>query len=141
MPPHRRRRAGGEAGTGLIGSVAGLLVFLALLLFAVQTLIALYTRSVVTDAAHQAVRSVAGARVDHSDPVAVAEARRRAEVEVRQLLGGAGDDVQLDWSASTPDTVALTVRAEPPSFLWSALRSPWRGLVERTVRAQVEQVR
>jgi Flp pilus assembly protein TadG len=137
----RARGDGGDAGTGLIGSVAGLLVFLALLLFAVQTLVALYTRSVVTDAAHEGVRRVAGARVDHADPSAVAAAQRDAEVEVRRLLGRAGRDVELDWSATTPDTIALTVRVEPPSFLWSALRSPWRGLVERTVTARVERVR
>jgi Flp pilus assembly protein TadG len=127
-----------DACAGLISTIAGVLVFLAFLLFVVQTLLALYTRSMVTDAAHEAVRRTAGARVDHDDPVAVEAARQDAEAEARQLLGRFGDQVDLDWSASTGDTVALTVRAEPPSFLWDALRGPWSGIVERTVTARIE---
>lgn len=130
-----------DRGVGLIGTISALLVFLALLLFAVQTLVGLYTRSVVTDAAHEGARLVAGARVDHSNPGAVAEARGRAEAEVRRLLGRFGDTVELDWSASTPDTVALRVRAHPPGFLWAALRGPGSALVERTVRVRVETLR
>lgn len=130
-----------DAGTGLIGSVAGLLVVLALLLLAVQTLVGLYARSVVTDAAHEGARAVAGARVDHGDPVAETNAREQAEAKVRSLLGRFGDRVELDWSDSTPDTVALTVRARPPGFLWDALRGPGTALVERTARARVEELR
>ncbi|HEY6531936.1 MAG TPA: hypothetical protein VIY72_06510, partial [Acidimicrobiales bacterium] len=107
----------------------------------VQTLLALYTRSVVTDAAHEAVRRAAGARVDHEDPIAVAAARSDAEAEARRLLGRFGDEVDLDWGASDGDTVSLTVSAEPPTFLWAALRGPWSGLVERTVTARVERPR
>ena len=145
---HRlRRRPSAEVerlddrGAGLISTIASVLVFLAFLLFAVQTLFALYTRSMVTDAAHEAVRRAAGARVDHADPAAVTAARADAESQARRLLGRFGDEVELDWSASTGDTVALTVRAEPPSFLWAALRGPWSGIVERTVTARVEVAR
>jgi Flp pilus assembly protein TadG len=130
-----------DGGAGLISTIAGVLVFLAFLLFVVQTLFALYTRSVVTDAAHEAVRRTAGARVDQGDPSAVEAARRDAEAEARRLLGRFVDEVELDWSASTADTVSLTVRAEPPSFLWNALRGPWSGIVERTVTARVEVLR
>lgn len=130
-----------DDGVGLIGTIAGLLVFLALLLFAVQILIGLYTRTVVTDAAHEGARWVAGARVDHRDPTAVASARRDAEAKVRSLLGRFGDGVVLDWSDSTADTVALRIRARPPGFLWSALRGPGAALVERTVHVRVEAVR
>jgi Flp pilus assembly protein TadG len=127
-----------DGGAGLISTIAGVLVFLAFLLFVVQTLFALYTRSMVTDAAHEAVRRTAGARVDHGDPAAVQAARQDAEAEARRLLGRFGDEVELDWGTSTADTVSLTVRAEPPSFLWNALRGPWSGIVERTVSARVE---
>jgi Flp pilus assembly protein TadG len=130
-----------DAGTGLIGTIAGFLVFLALMLFAVQTLLGLYTRSVVTDAAHEGARRVAGARVDQSDPVARDRARLAAETEVRRLLGHFGDGVALDWSASTDDTVALRVQARPPGFLWDALRGPGAALVERTVTVRVEENR
>ncbi|MCD9622364.1 TadE/TadG family type IV pilus assembly protein [Rhabdothermincola salaria] len=142
-PPGRAIPVGGttDRGAGLIGAISGLLVFLALLLFAVQTLVGLYTRSVVTEAAHEGARMVAGARVDHSSPGAVADARVRAEAEVRRLLGRFGDTVELDWSGSTAETVALRVRAHPPGFLWAALRGPGSALVERTVHVRVEALR
>ena len=130
-----------DIGTALISSIAGLLVFLAMLLFAVQTLIGLYTRSVVTDAAHEGARLVAGARVSQSEPAAREDARIRAEREVRRLLGRFGDDVRIDWTASTPDTVSLRVRARPPGFLWDALRGPGAALVDRTVTVRVERPR
>jgi Flp pilus assembly protein TadG len=136
-----RPARGDERGVGLIGSVAGLLVFLAFMLLAVQTLVALHARSAVTDAAYHGARAVAGARVDHTDPVATAAARVDAEAGVRDLLGRYGDTVELDWAGSTDDTVALTVRARPPSFLWDALRGPGRAIVERTVRVRVEELR
>jgi Flp pilus assembly protein TadG len=135
----RRRAATGEGGTGLIGSVAGLLVFLAMMLFAVQTLVGLYTRSVVTDAAHEGARRVAGARVEQGDPAAQQDARIAAEGEVRRLLGRFGDEVTMDWSGSTADTVALRVRATPPGFLWNTLRGPGAALVDRTVTVRIEQ--
>lgn len=136
-----RPRAAGEGGAGLIATISGLLVFLALLLLAVQTLVALHTRSVVTDAAYEGARAVAGARVDHTDPAAVADAQAAAEVKVRSLLGRFGDRVALDWSGTTTESVALTVRARPPGFLWTALRGAGSAIVERTVHVRVEELR
>ncbi len=124
-----------------MASLAGLLAFLALLLFAVQTLVALHTRSVVTDAAYEGARAVAGARVDHTDPAAVAAAQADAADTVRRLLGRFGDTVELDWSGTTTDTVSLTVRAHPPGFLWAALRGPGAALIDRTVHVRVEELR
>lgn len=137
----RPARWRGDDGAGLIATLSGLLVFLALLLLAVQTLVALHTRSAVTDAAYEGARAVAGARVDHTDPAAVAAAQADAEVKVRSLLGRFGERVQLDWSGTTADQVALTVRARPPGFLWSALRGPGAAVVDRTVHVRVEELR
>ncbi len=134
-------RCRGDLGTGLIGSVAGLLAFLALLLFSVQTLIALYTRSVVTDAAYEGARAAAGARVDHDDASSVAAARVDAEARVKRLLGRFGDRTQLDWTGSDGEVVRLRVRARPPGFLWAALRGPGAALVDRTVTVRVESLR
>src|SRR5690606_27962705 len=133
-PAPRPGRCRSDGGAGLIASLVGLLVFLALMLLAVQTLVALHTRSVVTDAAYEGARAVAGARVDHSDPAAVAGAQADAETKVRSLLGRFGERVELDWSGTTHDQVALTVRARPPGFLWAALRGPGSAIVDRTVR-------
>lgn len=141
MTPAGRPTAPVDAGTGVIGMVAGLLVFLALVLLAVQTLVALQVRSVLGEAAYEGARAVAGARVDHADAAAVVAARVAAEERVRGLLGRYGDRVSLDWSASSDDVVALTVRARPPGFLWAALRGPGERVVQRTVRVRVEVLR
>jgi Flp pilus assembly protein TadG len=131
----------GDDGTGLIGSVAALLVFLAMLLFAVQLLVALYTTSVVTSAAHEAARVAASGSVDQHDPAAVATARAHGEQRLRQLLGSFGDRVRLDWSWND-DAVELRVRADAPRFGLPGLgTSTALGHVDRTVRARVEQLR
>jgi hypothetical protein len=129
-----------EQGGGLIGTIAGLLVLLALLLFAVQSLIALFARSAVTDAAYEGARQVAGDRVIHNDFVSVIMARQHAERTVRDHLGHFGSSVALDWSGSTPDTIALTVHARPPGFLWDALRGVGPDPIIRTVHVRVERM-
>ncbi|MSW56478.1 MAG: hypothetical protein F2835_06885 [Actinobacteria bacterium] len=136
----RSHRAGSDLGAGLISTIAGLLVFLALLLFATQTLIALYARSATTSAAYEGARLVAGARTPHDVSPIPDEARSRAESTIRSQLGSFGNRIELDWSTSTWETVALTVRARPPSFLWDSLRGSGAPRIERTVRVRVEQL-
>jgi hypothetical protein len=117
-------------------------VFLAFLFFAVQLLFNLYATSVVTSAAYEGARRVAGHEVDHGDPVAVQRAQRDAELAMEDLLGGYGERATFDWSASTPDTVALRVHARNPRLLFGGLSS---GMgfdeIERTVTIRVEQAR
>lgn len=139
MTRDRALECGNDRGSGLISTIAGLLVFLALLLFATQTLIALHARSTTTSVAYQAARLVAGARTPHDQGPVPDEARSRAESIVRDQLGGFGERVDLDWSASDWDTVALTVRARPPGFLWNGLRGLGPSPIERTVRVRVER--
>ncbi len=129
-----------ERGGGLIGTIAGLLVLLALLLFAVQSLVALFARSAVTDAAYEGARQVAGDRVAHNDFVSVVLARQHAERIVRAQLGQFGSTVELDWSGSTTDTISLTVHARPPGFLWDALRGVGPDPITRTVHVRVERM-
>lgn len=135
-------RGTGDHGAGLIGSIAGLLVFLAFLLFAVQLLISLYATSTVTGAAYEGARVVAGRRVDHHDPAAVTTARAAAEQQVRSQLGRFGERVAFDWSASTTDTVALRVRADTPTLLLPGLgRAVGIGHIDRTAHVRVEEMR
>jgi len=98
------------------------------------------TRSVVTDAAFERARAVAGARVDHSDPASVTAAQADATGLVRRLLGRFGDRVEIDWSGTTAESISLTVRARPPGFLWAALRGPGAALIDRTVHVRVEEM-
>ena len=55
------RRARGERGAGLLSTVAGVVVFLVFLLFAVQLLFGLYATSTVNAVANDAATRAAGA--------------------------------------------------------------------------------
>jgi hypothetical protein len=138
--PHAPR-AVGDHGTGLIGTTAAITVFLAFLLFAVQMLFSLYTRSVVTDAAYDGARLVAGNRTVAADAPPV-DARARAEDRMRQQLGGAGRDMGFDWSQSDADTVVLRVQLDAPRFLSVDVAGPLAtDHIDRTVHVRIERDR
>lgn len=119
----------GEAGTGLIGSFAGLVVFLVLLSFATQVLLTLSATTAMSSAAYEAARVVArGGTTD------------RGEERARALLGRFAERVRFDWSASAPDTVVLRVQADAPR-LAPALTPARVGRIDRTVRIHVERWR
>ena len=124
-----------ERGTSLIGSLAGVVVFVCFLLFAVQVSYDLYATSAVTSAAFDAVRLAAGA------DGGTEAARMAAEAHAREVLGRYGDRVTFAWSR-TDDAVLLRVQATNPGFLPSMLRRPLRiDRVDRTVTARVERFR
>src|SRR5438093_12361613 len=85
-----------ERGSGPISTWIGFVVFLGMLLFAVQALLNLYATSVLTSVAYDAARQVAG-----SD--GGTDAMTGAEDRARQLLGRFGHDVVIDWSATPGD--------------------------------------
>lgn len=122
-----------ERGTGVIGTVMGTGAFLLLLLFAVQVLVGLYTRSVVGAAAYDAAKAVAGS---DGGPASRVDAERNA----RAQLGGYGAQVRFSWAGSDQDVVRLTATGPRRSFLPAALTGPaGLGDVERrvTVRREV----
>lgn len=123
-----------ERGGGVLSAWFGLVVFFALLLFAVQVLYNLYATSVVTSVSYDAARRVAAAR---GDPDAVA----RAEADARAALGSYASRVTYGWTVDA-DVVVLRVRARNPSFLLPAVAGPVAfGEVDRTVRVRVERFR
>ena len=119
-----------ERGAGPIGAVVGVTAFLALLLFAVQLVLNLYATSVVTAAAFDGARIVAG-----SDGGPAAEAE--AEAHVRELLDG--HDLDLTW-AYDGDVVALTVETDHPTSLLGGMRLPYQR-ISRTVAVRWETFR
>ena len=124
-----------ERGGGPLTAWFGLVVFLSLLLFAVQVLFNLYATSVVTSVAFDAARRVAAAEGDAT--VAVGP----AETAARQALGEYGDRVSFEWSLDG-DVVALRVLARNPSFLLPAQAGPVAfGDIDRTVRVRLERFR
>jgi hypothetical protein len=132
----------GSRGASQLGTIAGFVVFLAFMLLAVQVLLGLFHRSIVTSAAHEAARVVASRDVDQRDAAAVATARARGERRARQLLGRSGDDLELDWSDSDTDTVVLHVWATSPRVLLPGLQTQLGfDHVDRTVRVRVETLR
>jgi hypothetical protein len=128
--------ARGQRGTGLVGSVAGVTVFLSLLTVAVQILVGLYQTSVVTAVGYDAARRVA---VD-SD-VAPSEAELRAATEqARELLGTVGDDAELVWDVDeAAGVVRLRLVVPTRRFLMPAVAGVL-GLdrVDRTVTVRLE---
>lgn len=130
-----------EQGTGLLGTTAGVAVFLVLLLFAVQLLVNLYATTTVTAAGLDAARLVASKNVDHHDPGAVASARTQAEARFRSLMGEAGAQAKLSWAGDV-ETVRLRVTLESPSILPRTLGNlvAFRQ-IDRTFEVQVEELR
>jgi hypothetical protein len=123
----------------MIGTLAGVTVFLVLLLFAAQVLLNLYAASVVTAAAFDAARIVAGAE---GGP----DRQHDAEQYARSLLGGYGQDASFAWSRvdtegdGVADRVELRIVAPSPTTLLPGMagRLPFQT-VDRTVRVRIEQ--
>lgn len=139
MPITERYRD--EGGAGLVGTFAGVVVFIVFLLFAVQLLFNLYATSAVTAAGLDAARVVAGQQVDHSSAAAVQAARQRAEAKARSVLGRYGDRVSFDWSVDG-DLVRLRLRVTNPRLLLGGLdRAIGFDTIDRTVKVRVERYR
>lgn len=140
-PTSSRSSSGGEAGSGAVGTLAGVAAFLVLLLFAVHLVLNLYGSSIVTAAAFDAARLRAGGS---GEPVSETE----AEGHALELLGGYRQDgrLQLSWSYpdtdgdGAPDVVALRVVAEHPTNLFAGGRFPFQR-VDRTVTVRMERLR
>jgi hypothetical protein len=126
-----------ERGAGLLATVAGVVVFIAFLLFAVQLLFGLYATSTVNAVANDAATRAAAA---DAPPLAVIEG------QARESLGQVGDTASFGWSVDDadrdgePDTVVLQVVARPPRFIPPSIGGAI-GVdeVRRTVRVRLEE--
>lgn len=126
-----RRLADDEAGVGLISTVAGFVVFLALLFTATHLLVHLYTRSVVTAAAFDAARIASGAATP-------AGATAAAEDHVEALLGEYADDVQVQvWL--TDAEARVRVVADSPTLNWPGMSMIGADQFVRDVRVRRER--
>lgn len=139
-----RARTSSDDGAGLLSTSVGVLVFLALLLLAVQVVFALYATSTLTAAAWDAARIASGSDAAPSGDESGGtgpQPRVAAERHLRSVLGDYSERVEVTW-VDDPDDVVLHVRARHPSFLPSPLRRAM-GLdaVERTVRVRREGLR
>ena len=129
-----------ERGSGLFGMAAGLTVFLLLMLAAVQVLFNLYASTVVTSAAVDAARIVAG----YDSAGDRCAATGGAEAAFWQSLGdyGARGSADLTWDCNGHEKVSLTVAAEHPTILPRRLLGlAGLGRLRRVIEMRVEDVR
>ncbi len=131
-------RTAPDRGAGLLSSVAGVVVFLVFLLFAVQLLFGLYASSTVNAVANDAATRAASAN---------APAIELIEAEARRSLGDIGARASFRWAVEDTDgdggddTVVLEVVARPPRFIPPSIGGAI-GLdeVRHTVRVRGEEV-
>ena len=109
-------------------------VFLVLVAFAAHVMLHLYATSVVTAAAFDAARVVAGS---DGGPAAVSA----AEQDARRLLGPNGRRARFQWDLGD-ETVGLRVRMTRPGAVLPGL-GRWLGMdeLDRTVRVRLERFR
>lgn len=122
----------------MVGTSAGFLVFLLLLFAAVQILFNLYANTMVTSAAHEAARSVAGYDASGNRCAAVDD----ANALFIEALGSYGEDgyATLTWNCTDPEVVTVDISANHPTIL-PARMSGLLGLgqLERTIVVRVEE--
>jgi Flp pilus assembly protein TadG len=133
-----RRTSTAERGAGLVATLFGGLVFLLLLLFAVQVLVGLYVRSVVTAAAYDAALAVAGGGA-HGDAGGQEANVAAAEATARSRLGGIGARMAFTWQEVSSDRVVVEVHVVAPEFL--PLHLAPLAVVDRTVIVRTERFR
>lgn len=115
-----------ERGSGILSMSLGLLVFFALLVFAIQVMYNLYATSVITSLALDAARDVA-----ERDGVTPGE----AEAEFREHVGG---DVEFDIVVLA-DTVQASVTWETRALFPSINDSRAFGVLDRTFEVRIEE--
>lgn len=130
----------GDRATGVFGSAFAFTVFLIILLFTVQLLFGLYTRTTVTAVASDLAQDAA-----NEGPGAVTGERRAFyEAEARRRLGEYGDRADFDFSLvdadddGTPDTVSVAVDADLPTLLPARWIPASPTSFSRTMRARLE---
>ncbi|MEO0492162.1 MAG: TadE/TadG family type IV pilus assembly protein [Actinomycetota bacterium] len=121
----------------MVGTSAGFLVFLLLLFAAVQILFNLYANTMVTSAAHEAARSVAG-HAASGDRCSAVEGATEQFVEALGTYGEEGR-ATLEWTCSDPASVTVQVTAEHPTILPARMSGlVGLGRLERTIVIRVE---
>lgn len=125
-----RRLAASERGAGLLGSVLGVGIVVALVGLASNVLLGLWVRSTVDSVAYDAARRVATAPQTESEAV-----RATALAEARRSLGTYERRVEMRFEHEpTSDVVVLHLRAPGVALLPRVLgRGPTVGDLDRRI--------
>ncbi len=120
-----------QRGSGLISSLFGVCMMLLVVLAATNVAVNIYTRSVVSAAAHDAARRLAAEQSPSSGSFEAAEAR------ARQQLGTLGRSASTSVIASRwGDYVTVSIVTRAPALLPSAF-----GLAPSSITATAEAYR
>lgn len=127
----RPRRIRTERATGLLSSVLGVGIVLALVGLTADVALGLWTRTTVDSVAYDAARHVATAPAE----VPEHQARRQAVERARSLLGSYGNRVELTFEEATGgEVVVLRVRAPGVSLLPKLVDGgPAVGAIDRRI--------
>lgn len=127
----------------MVSTLAGVVVFLVFLLFAVQLVLNLYATSTVTAVGYDAARRVASNQIDHRNPSAMAAAQRNAEDRARSALGRYGQRVAFNWDGTDGNTVRLHIRAVNPRTGFGQFATAPLGfdVIDRTISLRMERLR
>ena len=132
-----RRRPGAdvedrETGIGVFGTLFGFLIFMVLLLFAVQVVVRLYATSTLTAVAIRAAQSVAQSPLLGGDVA-------NAEAIAKSSLGSFGSShTTFVWKEVDSHLVVLELQASSPEFLPGL---PGWSRISRTVTVRTERFR
>ena len=123
-----------ERGTGLLGTTIGLATVIAMLGFAANVAIGLWTRSTVDSVAYDAARSVATApSAVTSDAASQGRVEADAIDAAKDQLGDLGDRVELGFESGV-DVVVLHVRAPGTALLPRMIGGgPVVGAIDRRI--------
>ena len=125
----------GERGSGLLSTVIGVAVVVAVLGLAVNLAVGLWLRSTVDAIAYDAARSVAA----EPDVGARPAAAQRALATARGMLGDRHRTVDLEFESLEP-TVRLRVRSEGLDLLPAMIDGgPTVAAMDRTVVVRAER--
>ena len=125
--PYRRCR--GDAGTGLISLLGGVLVFLVFLFFACHLLIGLYARSVVAGAAFDGAQHLARHDQDVDGAYRAVQAQLGGAQGLRTEPVVRGDDIEY------------TVEITAPRLLMRSWLPGSTDTIRRTARVRIEKKR
>ena len=129
-----------DRGSGLLGTLAGFFVFVLLMFAATQVLFDLYATSMVTSAAHDAARVVAGF---DNEPDRCAATALGDQVFAEALGSYASEtDTQLSWTCADPTAIRVRVVVDHPTLLPPFLVGlTGLGHLDRTIVIRVEDIR
>jgi hypothetical protein len=129
------RSMASERATGILGTTIGVAMMIALLGFASNVSLGLWTRSTVDSVAFDAARRVASAPIDESQSLASLHQLEASAIDkARQSLGSYGHRVSMEFEHTNTSVVVLRVRSPAMGLLPRLISSgPILGAVDRRI--------